>query len=124
MGVRHRAVTEVDRERDHVRADGVAAIRTRLQGSDGQGVTQGVRHGPRATTSVRQPDVLHCRAERRAHFGGQKRSSPQRDKHLVIERRMRPPLVQIAFESGPGRVMQGDETALAEFRAPNSAPTG
>jgi hypothetical protein len=66
-----------------------------------------------------QADLIDCSAEGGVNIGYKQRFSSQRYEHVVIERGIGPPPLEVALESGLCSFMQGYKATLAEFGASN-----
>jgi hypothetical protein len=54
----------------------------------------------------------------------QERFPPQRHEDVGLGRRIRQASLEVPIESGSGGLVQRDQAALAEFRAPDDEPIG
>src|ERR1700730_8394864 len=78
--------------------------------------------GPRPCRSARQTYLSSGGTERCLNILDTQRLSSQRDKHVVVEWRIRASVFQITFESCSGSVMQGNEAPLAELGTSDHQP--
>jgi hypothetical protein len=73
---------------------------------------------------VRQANGSGGGAERDFDIVEQERFLPQRDEDVRLVGRIRTAALKVPLEPGSGGLVQGDEPALAEFRAPDHGASG
>jgi hypothetical protein len=79
---------------------------------------------PPLSTSAWQFYLLDDGLECGLHVMDQQRLPSQGDKDVIVKRRIGTPQPQVPFEPGAGRLMQRDETALAELGCAAISPSG
>ncbi len=80
--------------------------------------------GPSVAASWRQPDSLHGLTECPVHVFWEKRLSPQRHKYMVIEGGVGATSLEVPFEPGACRFVQGYKSAFAKLGIPDDKTIG
>ena len=106
------AVSQIGRQRHHVLGDPIAVIGAGFERSDCKSVAKRMDRRPWPAWFALQANVARGGPKCVLSVDDQQGLPPQRDKHVIIQTRIRTPLFKVSIERGACGVMQGDKPAL------------
>jgi hypothetical protein len=111
------AVAQVSGQRHHMLGDPIAIIGTGFERSDCKCVPQRVDRWSWPTWFALQTNFASGSPKRALRIVHQQWLPPKRDKHVIIQPRIRTPLFKVTIECGSCSVVQGDKAALPKLGA-------
>ena len=99
--------------------DLIAAIETRLEPADGEGMPEVHEPGAGFAWLTRNASCLHYRMEGFGHDGVRELAAAAGDKQVRIVAGDSPPPVEVALQGHPGCVVQREQSAFLELAFPD-----
>jgi hypothetical protein len=110
-------MTQVGRQGHHVLCYPIAVIGAGFERSDRKSVAKRMDRRPWPARFALQANVASGGPKCALRIVHQQWLPPKRDKHVIIQPRIRTPLFKVTIERRACSVVQGDKTALSELRA-------